>query len=54
MSHLKSMPGDPPCHFYVQLVQPTPAKIAKNLQKIQSFKKNIQKTKKSFKKLFLH
>lgn len=49
------MPGDPPCHFYVQLVQPAPAKIAKNLQKIQSFKKKIfKKTKKSFKKLFFH
>lgn len=46
------MPGDPPCHFYVQLVQPAPAKIAKNLQKIQSFKKIFKKTKKSFKKLF--
>jgi len=48
------MPGDPPCHFYVQLVQPAPAKIAKNLQKIQSFKKIFKKTKKSFKKLFFH
>lgn len=37
------MPGDPPCHFYVQLVQPAPAKIAKNLQKIQSFKKIFKK-----------
>jgi len=46
------MPGDPPCHFYVQLVQPAPAKIAKNLQKIQSFKKNIQKNQKILQKTF--
>ena len=48
------MPGDPPCHFYVQLVQPAPAKIAKNLQKIQSFKKNIQKNQKILQKTFIH
>ena len=48
------MPGDPPCHFYVQLVQPAPAKIAKNLQKIQSFKKNIQKNQKILQKTFFH
>jgi len=52
MSHLKSMPGDPPCHFYVQLVQPTPAKIAKNLQKIQSFKKIFKKPKNPSKNFF--
>ena len=46
------MPGYPPRHFYVQFIQHAPAKIAKNLQKIQSFKKIFKKTKKSFKKLF--
>jgi len=48
------MPGDPPCHFYVQLVQPAPAKkIAKNLQKIQSFKKKYSKKPKNPSKNFL-
>jgi len=46
------MPGDPPCHFYVQLVQPAPAKIAKNLQKIQSFKKIFKKKPKNPSKNF--
>ena len=48
------MPGDPPCHFYVQLVQPTPAKIAKNLQKNSKFQKNIQKNQKILQKTFIH
>ena len=46
------MPGDPPCPFYVQLVQPAPAKIAKNLQKIQSFKKIFKKKPKNPSKNF--
>jgi len=47
------MPGDPPCHFYVQLVQPAPAKKLQKIYKKFKVSKKYSKKPKNPSKNFL-